>query len=158
MTSNSGTDGGGGRGIGGGGSVVGTDSCGDYGGSVKRRCSSSADDDNADHSSSRSRLAPVAGTRSHPVPVITEYAPALPHFSTPTCILPYLSHSDAVQTVLASSNTNALHSGFSNLLSLDGLRHIPSFNCELVEVMIESEPTEHDDPPPLFFSFFFFID
>jgi len=118
-----------------GGSMAGADVLTDFASRhIKRRCSSSADDhDNREHSTSRPSLVPVGSSASaRPLPVITEYAPTLPRFSAPTCIIPFLPHPPgAAQTVLATSNTNALHSGFSNSLSIDGLHQVPSLNCEL---------------------------
>ena len=111
----------------------------DFGQGVKRRCSSSAEDhDTSEHSYSVPSVTPVS-TTALPVPVITEYAPTLPRFSAPTCIIPFLSQPGAIQTVLASSNANTLHSGFNGALSLDGSHQVPSFNCELVEGKTERE-------------------
>ena len=128
-------DSGGGIGDSGGGGMAGADMLRDFASRhVKRRCSSSADDhDNSEHSTSRPSLAPVvSGISARPMSVITEYAPTLPRFNAPTCIIPFLSQpSGAAQTVLTTSSTNALHSGFSNTRGIDGLHQVPSLNREL---------------------------
>lgn len=87
--------------------------CTDFGRSIKRRCSSPTDDHDACEPPLKVPATASVSSTAQPMPVIKEYAPTLPCFNPPTCTIPLLSQPFAMQTVLASSDTNTLQSGFN---------------------------------------------